>query len=116
MDGEIAGFVFLKLDVRQTYLSLSTAEKANVISEFFIMRKFRGHGVGRTVACSLFDQFPGQWEVRQTVGNKPAYAFWKQVISKYKQDGAYQEEGSRAERKMEWSCIYVQLAKLALIF
>ena len=92
VDGEIAGFALIRLDVPQEDMKLSTAQKTNVISEFFIMRKYRRKGVGRSVACSIFEQFPGTWEVRQTFANKPAYAFWKQVITIYKQNSVFQEK------------------------
>lgn len=92
VDGEIAGFVLISLDVPEEYMKLSTAEKTNVISEFFIMRKYRRKGVGKYVAYSLFERFTGIWEVRQTLSNKTAHAFWKQIISNYKQDNFYQEK------------------------
>ncbi len=74
-DGEIAGFALVSLDIPQTYMKWSKAEKTNSISDFFIMRKFRRKGVGKKVAFSIFDKFPGTWEVRQTSGNLPAYQF-----------------------------------------
>ncbi|TYS50965.1 GNAT family N-acetyltransferase [Bacillus infantis] len=105
VDGEIAGFVlvildvprdFTKLivilDVPRDFTKLSNREKTNVISDFFIMRKFRGRGIGRHVAFSIFEQFKGAWEVRQTSENKPAYAFWKKVIAEFTQDSSYHEE------------------------
>lgn len=73
-------------------MKLSSAEKTNVISDFFIMRKYRCMGVGKEVAISLFEKFRGTWEIRQTLSNKNAYEFWKHVIKKYKGDGTYQEE------------------------
>jgi hypothetical protein len=73
-------------------MKLSSVEKTNIISDFFIMRKYRRRGVGKEVAISLFEQFHGTWEIRQTFSNKNAYEFWKHVIKKYKCDGAYQEE------------------------
>ncbi|MCM3628245.1 GNAT family N-acetyltransferase [Paenibacillus glycanilyticus] len=90
VDGEIAGFVLISLDVPKEHLKWSTAEKSHVVSEFFIMRKYRRKGVGRKVAHLLFERFTGTWEVRQTAANQPAYTFWKQVISQYT-NHAYQE-------------------------
>jgi len=98
VDGEIAGFVLISLDVPKEYMKLSTAEKTNVISDFFIMRKYRRKGVGRYVAYSLFKRFPGTWEIRQTAANQPAYTFWKQVISKYKQNNIYDEKFLQNEK------------------
>ncbi|CAG7659026.1 GNAT family N-acetyltransferase [Paenibacillus allorhizosphaerae] len=92
VDEEIAGFALIMLDVPKEYMKLSTAQKTNVISDFFIMRKYRRKGVGRHVACSLFEMFTGTWEIRQTLANKSAYAFWRQVISQYKEHKIFQEE------------------------
>ncbi|BBH24336.1 hypothetical protein Back11_56810 [Paenibacillus baekrokdamisoli] len=61
VDEEIAGFVLVSLDVPKEYMKLSSAEKTNTISDFFIMRKYRRRGVGKEVAFSLFDQFRGTW-------------------------------------------------------
>lgn len=82
----------ISLDVPKEYMKLSTAEKTNSVSDFFIMRKYKRKGVGRKVACSLFEQFSGLWEVRQTFANKSAYEFWKQVITKYKENNFYTEQ------------------------
>ncbi|MGD6843560.1 GNAT family N-acetyltransferase [Bacillus infantis] len=91
VDGEIAGFVLVILDVPGEFTKLSN-EETNVISDFFILRKFRGRGIGRQVAFSIFEQFKGAWEVKQTYENKPAYAFWKKVISEFTKGSSYQEE------------------------
>ena len=50
------------------------------IAEFFVMRKYRGRGVGAQAAASLFDQFPGRWTVRQQLTNPAATAFWRKAI------------------------------------
>ncbi|MBS4199123.1 GNAT family N-acetyltransferase [Bacillus sp. FJAT-49732] len=97
VDGEIAGFALVALDVPRDFTKLSNAEKTNIISDFFIMRKFRRKGIGKQVAFSIFKQFKGVWEVRQTYENKPAYAFWKKVISEFTKDSSYQEEMLESE-------------------
>lgn len=60
------------------------------LSEFFIVAKFQGNGVGRHVAVQLFEKFKGAWEVSQLPSNKPAIAFWKKVITDYTK-GNYSE-------------------------
>ncbi len=92
VDGEIAGFVFVILDVPKEFTVLSLAEETNVISDFFIMRKYRGKGVGKEVAFSIFNQFSGTWEIKQTYGNKIAYRFWKKIISEYNGTSQLQEK------------------------
>lgn len=92
VDDEIAGFVLVSLDIPKEFTKLSNAEKTNVISDFFIMRKFRRLGVGKKVACSLFDQYKGMWEIRQTLGNQAAQMFWKKVIHEYTDGHIHKEE------------------------
>jgi predicted acetyltransferase len=90
VDGEIAGFVFVNLGVPKEYVKVSNATKTNVISDFFIMRKFRRKGYGLQTAFSIFDKFPGAWEIRQTKTNIPANSFWKKLIHEYT-NGFYKE-------------------------
>ncbi|MFZ2097231.1 MAG: GNAT family N-acetyltransferase [Anaerolineales bacterium] len=85
LDGNLAGFVLV---ARYNYL---TGFKDNwVIAEFFIMRKYRHQGVGEHVTCTIFDQFPGDWQVGQINENTPATLFWRKVISRYTH-GQFQE-------------------------
>jgi predicted acetyltransferase len=53
------------------------------MTEFFVLRRFRRHGVGRAAAFAAFDRFEGPWEVRQRVENPDATAFWRRAISDY---------------------------------
>ena len=61
------------------------------IAEFFVMRKYRGHGVGAQAAEFLFERFPGHWTVRQQMTNPAATAFWRKAIrypfEEHRQDG-----------------------------
>ena len=53
------------------------------MTEFFVLRRFRRHGVGRAAAFAAFDRFAGPWEVRQREENPGATAFWRRVIGEY---------------------------------
>jgi predicted acetyltransferase len=77
MDGKIAGFVLVRT------LEEPAPEPVHSIAEFFIMKKYRRHGVGRQVACQIFDRFPGPWHVSQMACNLPAQSFWRSVIADY---------------------------------
>jgi len=72
----LAGFVILAHDKK-------SGEADFEYVEFFVIRKYRGRGVGKTVATALFNQYRGQWVVRQLLANKPAIAFWKKLLSEY---------------------------------
>ena len=58
-------------------------EKTWDIAEFFVMRKYRRLGVGKTIAIRIFDMFRGDWEVRQLRANTEAILFWRRTISAY---------------------------------
>jgi predicted acetyltransferase len=60
------------------------------VGEFFIVRKHRGQGTGRSAAVALFSRYPGQWEVAVARKNTAACRFWRGVIA-----GAAQAAGTR---------------------
>lgn len=85
VEEKIAGFVLIS---KHSYVS--DDKTAHVVSEFFIMRKYRRRGIGTHVAQKIFKMFPGKWEVQQIENNKIAQSFWKKVIDDYTQ-GNYKE-------------------------
>ncbi len=89
VDGRLAGFALIRQLDRKTPPTFE-------VGEFFVLRKYRGRGVGKSVACALFDRFRGNWEVRELLENRPAQKFWKAVIGAYA-GGEYTEkvEGRR---------------------
>lgn len=85
VEGKLAGFVLVS---RYNYL---TGEKdAWVISEFFIMRKYRHQGAGEHVARWIFDHHQGAWQVSEMNENQAAITFWRKVIGRYTHDN-YEE-------------------------
>ena len=56
---------------------------ARDVHEFFIMRKFRRRGMGRSMARFLWNKYPGEWLVRVLEANAPAVTFWRCEISSY---------------------------------
>ena len=85
VDGRWAGFVLVS---RHSYLS--DAGDVMEISDFFVMRKYRGQGVGDTIAHRVFDMFPGKWELQVTANNNRALSFWRKVVRAYTR-GRYRE-------------------------
>ena len=53
------------------------------MAQFFIIRKFKGQGVGQFIAHQCFDKFKGTWEVMVMPGNQGAYQFWRSVITSF---------------------------------
>ena len=74
IDGELAGFVLVKTgsewDVRD-------------MAEFFVMRRYRRHGVGTRIAHEVWRHLPGPWEVRVIDVNAAAHHFWEHAISSF---------------------------------
>ncbi len=78
-EGRTVGFAF----VGQAPFPYMTRGRDFRMSEFFILRGERRHGLGRLAARAVFDRFRGLWEVSQLPGNRAAIAFWRGVISEY---------------------------------
>ena len=51
------------------------------VAEFFVLRKYRGRGLGRAAAERLFAGHPGQWEVAVARKNVAALAFWRRAVA-----------------------------------
>src|SRR4051812_30890661 len=86
---EPAGFVLILAEHDEQNIDFS-------ITDFFVLRKFRGHRVGQRIAHELFDRFPGRWKVEQFADNKPAVAFWRNVINRYC-NGQMEERSSKSQ-------------------
>lgn len=53
------------------------------MAEFFVMKKYRQSGVGKSAALQAFALHKGKWEVFQRKHNRPAQVFWQKVIHQY---------------------------------
>lgn len=83
VDEKLAGFVLVDNEV-----VIDDNERS--LTEFFVLRKYRRQGVGKQVAIEVFHRLPANWEVRVIAQNRPAQAFWRNVIAEYT-NGAFQE-------------------------
>ena len=77
VDGHLAGFAVVDAQSRLTN------EPVWDMSQFFVLRRHRGAGVGARAAVATLDAFRGRWEVREVARNTPAQAFWRKVIGRY---------------------------------
>lgn len=84
INGKYAGFVLVKSLEAETSTYFS-------IAEFFIMKKYRRMGVGKSVAKDIFHIHSGNWRVFQMKSNEPAQLFWRNVIKEYT-GGQYTEQ------------------------
>lgn len=75
--GRLAGFCLVNDHIH------SGASLERSIGEFFILRKHRMQGVGRSAAEQIFNAYPGLWEVAVARNNLKAQAFWRTTIREY---------------------------------
>ncbi|WP_334172050.1 GNAT family N-acetyltransferase [Sinomonas sp.] len=68
VDGHPAGFALVRTG------------KVTEMAEFFVLRKYRGQGIGTKAARWVFALFPGKWLVSQVPGNAVATRFWRAGI------------------------------------
>ena len=79
-DGKLAGLVLVR-----SCCEYNNLREPHNIAEFFVMKKYRKQGIGKEVAKSIFDRFPGGWEITVWANNLPAQVFWESVVSEYTQ-------------------------------
>jgi predicted acetyltransferase len=84
VDGKLGGFVLVSNE-------LMLEESEHLITEFFVLRRYRRQGVGVEVARQVFDALPGKWEVHVIQRNVPAQIFWRKALAAYT-GGAYGEQ------------------------
>jgi predicted acetyltransferase len=89
VDKKLAGFAMVEDRSRQNL------DFTILMREFFVMRRYQRHGIGRQLALAMFDRFPGRWLVGQLPKNTGAIAFWRKVIGEY--TGGDYEETSNEE-------------------
>jgi predicted acetyltransferase len=51
------------------------------LGDFFILRKYRRNGIGRTASRMLFKQLPGTWELAVIHYNAPGLLFWRKALT-----------------------------------
>jgi predicted acetyltransferase len=74
VDGRLAGFVLVKAGSKPA---------SHDMAEFFVLRRYRRHGVGTSIAHQVWRRLPGPWEVRVMEANVAARYFWAHAISSF---------------------------------
>ncbi len=83
MDGKLAGLILVKKGS-----SILDNETDWDMTEFFVVRGYRRHGIGTEMAHQVWRLFPGRWEVRVLESNRSANRFWDHVITEYAGDSS----------------------------
>lgn len=89
-DQQPAGFAMV---VRETQ---GSREADYRMAEFFIERRHRRRGVGRSAVRLILDRFAGRWEILEYTRNPAAVQFWRRVVADYTR-GKYRERVNAGE-------------------
>ncbi len=75
VDDQIAGFSLIR--------KYPNSKEYYDMGQFFILRKYKGRGVGRKAFECAIGNFPGKWITRVLPHNRGAYKFWNKVIREF---------------------------------
>lgn len=75
VDGRLAGLALVRSC--SEYVPM---DEPHSMAEFFVMKKYRRRGVGRSAAMAVFDRFHGGWEISVWSNNADAKRFWHSVV------------------------------------
>lgn len=83
------------LKVEQSYAGIALINDVSYVisdpdrlcmAEFFILKKYRRKGLGKTFAFEIFNTLRGNWELFQHDANIVATKFWTSIIKEYSED------------------------------
>ncbi|QMV15549.1 GNAT family N-acetyltransferase [Vibrio spartinae] len=72
-DGELAGFVLIRC--------YPSDPSRYDVAQFFVLRKFKGQGIGKQALAQIVKAFPGKWQIRVLLENSGALSFWQSAVS-----------------------------------
>jgi predicted acetyltransferase len=79
IDGGLIGFALVKRGSE-----ISGSGSVWDMAEFFVLRGYRGRGIGTEIAHEIWRRFPGLWEIRVMQSNRSAHRFWQRAITRFK--------------------------------
>jgi predicted acetyltransferase len=73
------------------------------VAEFFVLRRYRGSGVGRRAVSLLWERLRGRWMVRVGEANSAALTFWRKAVAEFTHGAAVEaERRGPPERPSRW--------------
>jgi len=78
VDGKLAGFIMIN-----DYPEAEDRKTDFVISEFFVLFKYRRKGVGKKALFKALDLHKGSWQLKRHPKNEVSVYFWDSVINEY---------------------------------
>jgi len=76
-DGKLAGFIMIN-----DHPAIKV-ETDHSVSEFFVMYKYRRHGIGKYAVNYILNKFKGKWQLRFHPKNVTSEKFWMKTINEY---------------------------------
>ena len=76
-DNDLIGFALLN-----DYSCLGDAID-HAVAEFTIFPRYRGKGFASDAVRLIFQTYPGSWEIKFSVRNRPADSFWRKAAAQY---------------------------------
>ena len=84
LGGDVKGFILFVESLPAGFAIISYQNDNNYeVCEFFIIPYYRRQNIGKKFINSIFDMYPGAWQVKQIEGADYAVSFWRSVISDY---------------------------------
>ncbi len=77
-DGKLVGFALV---IQQS--EPSGESESWDMAEFFVLRRYRGLGIGTELAKKVWLRCPGRWQIRVMERNVEARKFWESSITKF---------------------------------
>jgi len=78
VDDKLAGFIMIN-----DYPEVEDRKTDYVVSEFFVMYKYRRMGVGKKALYMALDLHRGTWQLKRHPGNIDSVHFWNKAINEY---------------------------------
>ena len=78
VDDKLAGFVMIN-----DYPEAEDRPTDFVVSEFFVMYKYRRNGIGKRAFSMAADLHRGTWQLKRHPKNLPAVHFWDSAVAEY---------------------------------
>ena len=75
-NGELAGFALVIEECPVT-----GASPCFFMAELFVLKAYRGRGIGRKIVADILQRHPGRWHIAVIERNKSAGAFWAKVLA-----------------------------------
>ena len=72
------------------------------VAEFFVLKKYRKSGVGKTAMSQVFERYKGRWIINTPIKNLAAQSFWRKVVENAAHS-AFTEGLIEAGRRKEWT-------------